>query len=166
MISPLKTCLALALVATVAATSFAQDEGKKKKKGPGQPPAIAQLMKKTESLGLSDEQKTKIAAIAESYAPKLREANAKLAASLTAEQKKARQEATAKAKADGKKGKEAADAIAAAAPLTEEQKKLQADTQAQVKELTKKLNDEVLSVLTPEQKEKFQPAKKKKKPAA
>lgn len=166
MRSLLKIMFALALVVAVASTSFAQQEGKKKKKGgPGQPQAIAALMKKAEGLGLTAEQTQKIKAIAETHAPKFREANEKMAKVLTEEQKKARQEVMAKNKADGKKGKEAQAAIDAAVALTDDQKKVQKEVQAETRELTKKLNDEVSAVLTPEQKEKFAPAAKPKKVA-
>ncbi len=169
MRSSLQMLLAVSLVALVVTTSFAQDAGKKKKKGgPGQPPAIAQLMKRTEGLSLSEEQQKKVKEIGAAHAPKFAELNQKLAATLTDAQKKARQEAVAKNKADGKKGKEAAAAIDAAMALTDDQKKVQTEVQAELKELTKKLNDEVAAVLTPEQKEKFSPPAKgkKKKPAA
>jgi Spy/CpxP family protein refolding chaperone len=146
--------------AALAATGSAQEPKKKKAAAP--PQAVNQMLKKTESLGLSEEQQKKIKEIAESYTPKFRELNQKLPALLTAEQKKARQEAQAKNKADGKKGKEAQAALEAAAPLTDEQKKVQAEVQASQKELNTKFRDEVLSVLTREQKEKFAPAKKPK----
>jgi Spy/CpxP family protein refolding chaperone len=154
------TCLvALALVALVATSSFAQE---KKKKNAGPPQQVAQMIKKTEGLGLSEEQTKKVKEIAESYTPKFREVNQKLNAVLTAEQKKARQEAQAKNKADGKKGKEAQAAIEAASNLTDEQKKVQSEVQASQKELSAKFREEVVSVLTPEQKEKFAPPKKAK----
>lgn len=164
MRSQTQILFALALVALVATTSFAQEEGKKKKKkkDAAQPPAITQLMKRTEGLGLSEEQQKKVKEIADSYAPKFAEQNQKLNSLLTEEQKKARQEAVAKNKADGKKGKEANEAINTAMALTEEQKKTQQEVQAQLKELTKKLNDEVAAVLTPEQLGKFTPPKGKK----
>lgn len=162
MRSTLQMFLALTLVALVTVTSFAQEEGKKKKKGPGQPQAINQVLKRTEALGLSEEQQKKVKEIAASHAPKFTELNQKLSGQLTDAQKKARQEAVAKNKADGKKGKEAAAAIEAALALTDDQKKVQKDVQAELKELGKKLNDEVAAVLTPEQKEKFSPPKKKK----
>jgi hypothetical protein len=156
------TCLvALSLVALVAASSFAQE--KKKRKNAAPPQAVAQMLKKTEGLGLSEEQTKKVKEIADSYAPKFRELNQKVQASLTAEQKKARQEAQAKNKADGKKGKEAQAAIDAATALTDDQKKVQSEVQASQKELSAKFREEVLSVLTPEQKEKFAPPKKKAK---
>jgi hypothetical protein len=163
MYASLRLFAILALVTACVIPALAQEGQKKKKKGPQQAQAISAMMKKVESLGLSEEQTAKIKKIGEEMAPKFNELNQKLNTVLTPEQKKARQEAVAKNKADGKKGKEANEAIDAALALTDEQKKVQADVQASMKELSGKLNAAVLEVLTAEQKAKFQPAKKGKK---
>ena len=77
---------------------------------------------------------------------------------LTAEQKKARQEAAKTAKAAGKKGKEVKEAEDAAAPLTEDQKTKQAAAQKESRSLEKELKEKAMAVLTPEQKEQIKPA--------
>lgn len=116
------------------------------------------MLKKTEGLDLTAEQSAKLKEVVAEYTPKFRELNQKANGLLTAEQKKARDEANAKNKAEGKKGKEAAAAIAAALALTPEQQKTQAEVQAGLKELSRKFNQDVQTVLTAEQKEKFKTA--------
>lgn len=162
MQSFVKFAIVLALLATLATTSFAQDaDKKKKKKEAGPPQAIAQLTKKLEGVGLTDDQNAKLKAITAEFTPKFAELNKKMAASLTDEQKKAKAEAVAKAKADGKKGKEAADAVAAAVTLTDEQKKTEQEVKDGLKKLGSELNQAVMALLTPEQKAKL-PGKKAK----
>jgi hypothetical protein len=153
--------VALMVLAVVAVPCFAQ-EGKKKKKGNAAPPqAIRQLLNKTEKLDLTAEQSAKLKEIVAQYTPKFRELNQKTNNLLTAEQKKARNEANAKNKAEGKTGKEAQAAVAAALALTPEQQKTQAEIQASAKELSRSLNKDVQAILTAEQKEKLKPAKAK-----
>ena len=161
MYRSLKFVAALTLVAIVATTSFGQDadKKKKKKKDAPQPQAISALMKKVEGLGVTEDQTAKLKKIGAEFGPKFAELNKKLASVLTDEQKQARKDAAAKAKADGKKGKEARDAVNAALALTADQQKVQTEVQASLKELSGKLNEAVMGVLTPEQKEKLAPAK-------
>lgn len=166
MFASLRLFTILTLVALCVLPAAAQDGQKKKKKKDAQPQAISALMKKLDALELTEEQSAKIKRIGEELAPKFTALNEKLSSVLTAEQKKARAAAVAKNKADGKKGKEAAAAIDAALALTEDQKKVQAEVQADLKEVSGKLKTAVMSVLTPEQQAKLQPAKKPaKKPA-
>lgn len=155
--------VALMLLAIVAVPCLAQDgQKKKKKREPGPPPAVRQVIQKTEKLDLTAEQSAKLKEIVAEYTPKFRELNQKASGLLTAEQKKARDEANAKNKAEGKKGKEAAAAIAAALALTPEQQKAQAEIQASTRELSRKLNQDVQALLTAEQKEKLKTAGKAK----
>lgn len=157
-----KVLFAFLLVALVAGPVLGQGaEKKNKKKGQNTPPAVAQALKKVESLGLTDEQNTKLKSIASEFAPKFVAANKKLSDALTAEQKKAKQDAQAKAKADGLKGKPAAEAVATAVNLTDDQKKVDQEVKDELKKLSADLNTAVLGVLTPEQKEKL-PGKKAK----
>ncbi len=162
MQSYLKFAVVFALLVAMTTTAFAQDadKKKKKKKEAAQPQAITQMMKKVEALGLTDDQNAKLKAIGSEFAPKFAELNKKMASTLTDDQKKAKAEAVAQAKADGKKGKEAAEAVAAAVKLTDEQKKVDEEVKASMKSLTADLNKAVMAVLTPEQKEKL-PGKKK-----
>ena len=154
--------VALMLLAIVTVPGLAQEGQKKKKRDAGPPPAIRQLLRKTEGLDLTAEQSTKLKEVVAQYTPKFRELNQKSNGLLTDEQKKARNEANAKNKADGKTGKEAAAAVAAALALTPEQQKTQAELQASTKELSRKLNQDVQALLTAEQKAKLKPAGKAK----
>ncbi len=154
--------VALMLLAIVAVPCLAQEGQKKKKRDAGPPPAIRQLLRKTEGLDLTAEQSTKLKEVVAQYTPKFRELNQKANGLLTDEQKKARNEANAKNKADGKTGKEAAAAVAAALALTPEQQKTQAELQASTKELSRNLNQDVQALLTAEQKAKLKPAGKAK----
>lgn len=155
----------LLLVALGTSNVWAQAKGEKKaKKGPQKPQAVAQLEKQIEGLTLTDEQSAKVKAILKEYEPKLNEAAQKVAASMTAEQRKARQEATQKAKGEGKKGKELAEAIAASVKLTAEQQK-QADAAQQAqRDVAAAMKKAVLEALPADQRAKLEtPAKKKKK---
>jgi Spy/CpxP family protein refolding chaperone len=104
-------------------------------------------------LNLTDDQKAKVDDLKKEYGPKLKEAWEKTDAILTADQKKAREEAVEAARASGKRGPEVMKAAQEAMKLSDEQKtKLDAarkDTQA----LRKAAYEKLMSLLTPEQKE-------------
>lgn len=115
-------------------------------------------------LALTDDQKTKIEAIKTEYAPKVKEAQGKIEAIPTAEQKKARDEAAKAAKAAGKKRgevwKEAQDAM----KLTDAQKASLDTAKKAVRELRKEVRGKVVAVLTPEQQEQMKQMKKSHSP--
>ena len=151
-----KLTLAVTLVIAIAATcaAQAQEKGKKKKGGDGTPPAIAALKGQIEKLELKDDAKKKVEALIAEHEPKIAAAQKKVNDLLTAEQKKARAEATAKAKSDGKKGKEAADAINAAIGLTGDEKAKFDAAQAELQAAIGALRKAVGESLTDEQKAK------------
>jgi Spy/CpxP family protein refolding chaperone len=130
----------------------AQKEGKNaKKKGPD---PTAQMAKKLEGLDLTAEQKTKWEAIVAEHGPKLKAAAEKVSKALTAEQVKARREATQAAKAAGKKGKEVEAAVKEALKLTPEQQKAFDEATQEQREVQSAFNAAVANILTAEQKEK------------
>lgn len=146
-----KLTLAVTLVIAIAATGTAQAQEKGKKKvGGGAPPAVAALKGQIDKLELKDDAKKKVDALMAEHEPKVAAAQKKVNDLLTADQKKARAEASAKAKSDGKKGKEAADAVNAAMGLTGDQKakfdaaqaELQAAIGAMRKAVGESLSDE------------------------
>ncbi len=141
-----KMVLLLVLVALIAAPVAAQEKTKKKRKQaqPQRGPVVA-LMKKLEKAALTGEQKEKIKAIGAKYEPDLKELAAK--AKMTPELQKAAAEARQKATEAGKKGKELREAVDAALNLTGEQK----EARDKMQELTRKMQQEVVAVLTPEQ---------------
>lgn len=160
--------LAVAVAIALPSLAFAQktEKGEKKKKGDGAPTAVSQLKKQIGALDLNEEQKKKIHDIIAEYSPKLAEAQKAASETLTPEQRKARQEASAKAKADGLKGKAAQEAVAKAVNLTGDQKEKAEKAEAHLREIVGNLRKAVGGVLTEEQKTKAglnAPAKGKKK---
>ena len=149
-ITILSACfLAVAFVAPAVAAD------KKKKKAP-----IA--VKVPKGIELTADQKTKLDALNKEFGPKLAECRKKAASIITADQKKARAEATKKAKADGKKGKELRAAVNAALAITADQKTKQAETKKAMAALNKQIKTQFAALLTDEQKAKLKGGKKKK----
>ena len=141
-ITILSACL---LTVAFAAPAVAAD--KKKKKAP-----TAVRVPKT--VELTADQKTKLDALNKEFGPKLAELRKKQASIITADQKKARAEATKKAKADGKKGKELRDVVNAAFAITADQKAQQAETWKAMRALQKEIRTQFAALLTDEQKSK------------
>ena len=100
-------------------------------------------------LNLTDEQKAKVKELRKEYEPKFREAADSV---LTADQKKARNDAVKAAKDAGKKGPEVLKAAKAAVNLTDEQR---AKVQEATKSLGKDLREKIKAILTPEQQEQW-----------
>ncbi len=149
----------LALAVLIAAPVWAAKEEKKKEKGAR---AASRAFELPTTITLSAEQMTKLAEVKKEFEPKLEVLATKQRGILTAEQKKARQEASKAAKAAGKKGKEAQADIAAAMKLTDDQKKQQEEVDKEMKELNGKIRDQISSFLTAEQKANLTTKKKKK----
>ena len=149
-ITILSACLlAVAFVAPAVAAD------KKKKKAPT-------AVKVPNSIELTADQKTKVDALNKEFGPKLAECRKKAASIITADQKKARAEATKKAKADGKKGKELRTAVNAAVAITADQKAQQAECKKATSALQKQIRTQFAALLTDEQKAKLKAGKKKK----
>ena len=134
-------------------------------------PAVAADKKKTKaptavkvpkSIELTADQKTKVEALNKEFGQKLSECRKKAASIITADQKKARAEATKKAKADGKKGKELRAAANAAVAITADQKAQQAECKKAMGALQKQIRTQFAALLTDEQKAKIKSGKKKK----
>jgi Spy/CpxP family protein refolding chaperone len=111
-------------------------------------------------LNLTEEQKAKVKDLKKEYGPKLKEAGQKAASILTAEQKKARDEAIKAAKAANKKvnPKELNEVM----KLTDEQKTKMDAARKEAQALAKEVNDKIMEILTPEQKEQLKTLKQKK----
>ena len=139
-------------VAFVAPTVAAD---KKKKKVPN-------VVRVPKTIELTADQKTKIEALNKEFGPKLAECKKKANSIITADQKKARAEATKKAKADGKKGKELRAAGNAAFAITADQKAQQAECKKAMGALNKEIRTKFAALLTDEQKAKIKGGKKKK----
>lgn len=150
-----KCLLSLALCGIVMSSAMAQDAAKKKKNQPAKEQPAVQLPKEIE---LTEEQKTKVAALEKEYGPKMKELREKLNKIMTEEQKKARldvmKEAREKGK-EGKKGKELAEAIKSAMKLTEEQQKTYDEADKKIVALRQEILEKVKPLLTDEQKAKL-----------
>lgn len=143
-----KALMVLGMIGIIG-IAFAQEKKGGKKKGN---PA-AGLLKKVDNLtDLTAEQKEKIAAIKKEHEPKLQEAQAKVDASLTAEQRRARGEAQKAARQAGKKGKEAQAEALAAMKLTDEQKKAYDAAQKNLDEAQASFRKSLSEVLSDDQK--------------
>lgn len=151
------TIVCLIAVCLMANLSGAQDEGKKKKKGKraGGRDVAAQMLGRFKNVGLSDEQENKMKEIIKSFSGKLQELRKESNGLFSPEMRKARQEATKKAREEGLKGKEARDAIAKAAPITDEIAGKMKEVQQKMAAVQKELRDALTAVLTDEQKAKL-----------
>ena len=148
-----RLCFALGLAALIGVAFGAQEAKKEKKGGKGADPTAA-VKKSLETVDLTSEQKEKLEKIYADEGAKLKAAADKVNASLTEEQRKARNEAQKAAKASGKKGKEAQDEDLAAMKLTDDQKKAYDEASKNQQEAQAAFRKAVSEVLTPEQREK------------
>lgn len=151
MLFRISTVLSLALLLVTGVQA-----AEKEKKAPQSPSAM--ILKGIE---LTAEQKTKVEAIDNEYAPKVAEANKAILAVMTDEQKAAAKEAGKAAKAAGKKGKEMKAAVEAAVTLTAEQQTKTETLKSDLKKLQVEVKEKVLGVLTDEQRSKLTEKKPK-----
>lgn len=157
MFQVVRPMLLLALVAALLiAPAVAQEKGKKKKKrgGAGNTP-LAAVLQKAKTSDLSEETLAKIKDLVEKHQPAYMEARKKVAAVLSADVRKARNEARKKAQDEGKKGKELQAAVAAAVKLTDEQKKEVDAAQKEMESITQEFRKAVAALVTPEQAQKL-----------
>ena len=133
-----------------AAPKEGKENGKKKTDKAAAAPAA--MYKLPETIKLTDEQKTKLAAINKEYTPKFQALAKKTSEILTKEQMKARREATKEARDAGKKPKEVQEAVAAAMKLSDEQKTQMDKVKAEQTKLRTEMEGKVVALLTPEQK--------------
>ena len=109
---------------------------------------------------LTEDQKSKLAALKKDYEPKFKEVYAKQNV-LTPEQKKAGDDAKKAAQAEGKKGKELNAAFDAAAKATDDQKAKKKEADKQLRDLEKEMHGKIVDLLTPAQKDQIKAAKPK-----
>jgi Spy/CpxP family protein refolding chaperone len=154
-------CVLSILTALVAVQDSVGQEKKKKQKAD----PTANIKKKLDSAELPADVLEKAKKIVEEHAPKIAEAQDKVNAILTPEQRQARQAAQKAAKDAGKKGKEAAAEVDAATKLTDEQKGKMEEAQKALTAAQADLNKALGEILTDEQKAKVGIKGKKKKNA-
>ena len=154
-------CLALAVLLTspLWAAEPGAAKAKKAKKAPPEPAAL----KLPPEITLAAEQQTKLDALKTQFASKLIDAQKKVNDVYTAEQRKAMMAARKDGQAAGKKGKELKADVDAAAQLTDEQKKQLAEAQKDFQKLNTEVRDQVVALLTDEQKQHIKGKGKKKK---
>ncbi len=121
-------------------------------------PGVFRLPKHVE---VTADQQAKIDALVAKYLPRLRELEEKADSVFTAEQKQARDAARKAAHAEGIHGKEANERVEAAVKLTEEQAAKRAELEQAKKKLEEEIRAEVMSLLTPEQKNAIAKPEKK-----
>ena len=138
-----------ALASLVAADAAAQDKKSRKQGDPA-----AQIKKRLVAAELPADVLEKCNKLIAEHGPKLKEAQAKVDAVLTAEQKQARAAAQKAAKQASKKRKEAAAEVEAAAKLTDEQKTKLAAAQSELKSAQTALQTALRGALTTEQQQK------------
>ncbi|MEX2173817.1 MAG: hypothetical protein WD872_05605 [Pirellulaceae bacterium] len=148
-----KTLVASCLIGLVT-VGFAQNENKKKR-GKGKNDPTAGLRKKLESAELGEELTAKVKKVLDEHGPKLQEAQAKVNAVLTAEQRKAQQEARKSATDAGRKRKAATEEGVAAMKLTDEQKTKWEAAEKEANAARVAMNKELSALLSDEQKEKL-----------
>jgi Spy/CpxP family protein refolding chaperone len=146
------TLLALAVALTIVGKLAADDTAPAKPKHPAAAPSPFDVLK---GLNLTDEQKAKVHDLKKEYGPKLKEAHQKVECILTADQKKAREEAMKEAKAAGKKRQEVWKAAEAAVKLTEDQKTQMKEAREGMHTLGKEIHEKINAILTPEQQEQL-----------
>jgi Spy/CpxP family protein refolding chaperone len=129
-----------------------EDKAAGKKKTDKAAAAPAGMYKLPDTITLTEDQKTKLAAINKEYSPKFVALAKKGNDILTKEQKMARREAMKEAKEAGKKQKEVQAAVTEAMKLSDEQKKKLDEVKAETTKLRTEMEGKVVALLTPEQK--------------
>ncbi|MHC4404518.1 MAG: Spy/CpxP family protein refolding chaperone [Planctomycetota bacterium] len=158
---------ALALLLAIAIPAVAQEKQRAKrgdrKRSGERSPRQAQVLPRQllEGLELSDEQKAKIEGIAKEMKTPIADARKAMLGVFTDQQRAARQEALKAARKAGKKPREAQKAVEEALKLTDEQKEKMAKARRAMADLQKKIREEVMAVLTPEQKKAVEEKMKK-----
>jgi hypothetical protein len=125
----------------------------------------ARIKKKLDAAELSAESRAKANKVIDEHAAKLKEAQAKVDAVLTAEQQQAKKQARKDARTAGTKGKQAKADMAAALKLTPEQKTKLSAAEADLQAAQADLNKALRGVLSSEEIAKVGLKMKKKKNA-
>jgi Spy/CpxP family protein refolding chaperone len=152
-------CLAGLAAVMLVANLSAQEQGKRPQRGgPGGGFGQRDLFQLPESLGITDEQKSKLAELKKKYEDKLKAAGDK--AKLTEEQTAKQREAFGKLRDSGKSFAEMREAVAKELNLTDDQKKGREELAAITADITK----DIEGLLTDEQKSKLKEARERRGP--
>lgn len=146
--------LSVLLVFLTALPMFGQDlEDERERR---QPPAALQFNFFLRGVELADEQQAEVEKLRKRYLPKLRELQRKLGTILSAEQRRARQDALRAAREVGQDGQQAREAAESAVKLTQEQRQQFTAIQRERAELVATIQGEVRAVLTERQRAQMQ----------
>jgi hypothetical protein len=156
----LHACVSALVIIAITTPAFAAKKDKNKGKDP-----TASVKKKLDAADLPTDVREKINKVLADDSPKLKEAQAKIDAILTSEQKQAKRIAQKEARASGTKGKNARASIEAAMKLTDEQKSKLSSAESDLKSAQATLTKDLRAVLTPEQADKAGLKAKKKNKA-
>lgn len=150
-------CLAGLAAVMLVGNLSAQEKGQRPQRGPGGPGGFGARdpFQLPESLGVTDDQKAKLADLKKKYEDKLKAASDK--AKLTEEQQGKMRDVFTKFRESGKERSEFAAYMAEELKLTDDQKKGRAEQTALVAEIAK----EVEGLLTDEQKTKLKEARER-----
>jgi hypothetical protein len=155
-----KSLSLLAVLVLICSPALAAKPDKKKDRGAS---PTARLEKKLAASELSTESRDKVKKAIEQNAAKLKEAQAKIDAVLTADQKHALRTAQKEARTAGKKGKQAREEALASLKLTAEQKSKLSAAQNEFKAAQTALNKYLRSVLSKDELAKLGIKDRKKK---
>jgi Spy/CpxP family protein refolding chaperone len=147
--------IALAVIASfiLVDSLSAQQTGRGHGRGQGDRGGLIERVEKNKDLKLTDDQKAKLEELKKEYAPKEKALTGKREGVLTADQKKARDDARKAAKDAGKSRREIFQAGMEAVKLTDAQKATMADVRKAAGALNKEISEKVNKILTPEQQE-------------
>lgn len=143
--------LALAVSLALVGSLLAADEKTPRESRNRQ--QVVQGLEFLRGLNLSDDQKAKVEEIKKEYAPKFKALEEKREGVITADQKKARDEAAKAAKDAGKGRRDVMEAGRAAMKLTDDQKTKLADIRKEAAALAKEVREKAMSILTDDQKQ-------------
>ncbi|MDB4380855.1 hypothetical protein N9Z70_05645 [Mariniblastus sp.] len=159
----LMSCVALLLCfATVAVAQDDAKKGKDKKKARAAGSANSYIMKAFKSVEMTDEQKKKAEAVLAKYDGEMKDARKAVVSVLSKDENKAKNEARKEAAKAGLKGKEMTEAVEKAMGLSEDKMAKYREALKKPAAVTKKVKDEIMALLTDDQKAKM-PAPKKAK---
>jgi Spy/CpxP family protein refolding chaperone len=151
--------IALAVIASLVLVDSLSAQ--QNRQGPGRRGgySVIDRVERVKDLKLTDDQKAKLADLKKAYAPKLKELSGTLDKVLTADQKKARDEAIKAAREAHKRGPEVRESIQAAMKLTDAQKAKLAEGRKAMGTLNKEIGAKVNKILTPEQQDVLKKAR-------
>ena len=151
--------IALAVIASLVLVDSLSAQENAQRQGRRGGFSVLDRVEHVKNLNLTADQKTKLGELKKQYAPKLKELAGAREKVLTADQKKARDEAVKAARAAGKRGPEVRKSIEAAMNLTDAQKTTLAEGRKAMGTLNKEIMGKVSTILTPEQQEVLKKAR-------